>query len=342
MAFHNFLILRTGAIGDVIHTLPFIKALANSLKYKKIVYAMSASLAPLMSYVSEIDEIVELDLHTGLKGLWEQAHALKEIDEFPRFSDLINLQPHWKTHFISGILRPKQVFTYNKKIHPEKHAWQNFALSYFKEDDHNFKEFSLPDNLPLIKLPLNIIIQKTQSVSFLGQTIAFILGVGKYRPHRAWPLKHWLQLLKLIESDQGLKPNIILIGGEDEQKLAAEFMMALPDSSKIKITNLVGKLDLIGTAAVLSKCILAIGADTGPTHLSAALGIYTIGLFGPTSASRHAPFKGIALRSSNQLLACAKDFNEKKCVRKVLNCMENLIPDQVWIATNSFLRLQNK
>lgn len=333
MAFHNFLILRTGAIGDVIHTLPFIKILANSFKHKKITYAMSPYLAPLMKYVNGIDEILEFNLHTGPKGLWQQACHFNQINEFPRFSDLINLQPHWKTKFFSAFLKTQRKFIYskNKKANSQYHAWEDFALSYFHPQDSNFKDFCLIDNLPLIKLPLNLIIEKTQQISFVHQTIVFILGVGKHRPHRAWPLKNWLQLLKLIDNQKPM--SIILLGGEDEKDLAQEFMANLPPLNKIKLINLVGQLDLLGTAAILSKCYLAVGADTGPTHLAAALGIYTIGLFGPTSALRHAPFKGIALKSSS---TCALSCNQKKCTRKVLNCMESLIPEQVWFAINNY------
>ena len=50
-----------------------------------------------------------------------------------------------------------------------------------------------------------------------------------------------------------------------------------------EVINTTGKFTLGETAALLNRCRLLIANDSGPLHLGAAIGIPTIGLFGPTN-----------------------------------------------------------
>ena len=43
-------------------------------------------------------------------------------------------------------------------------------------------------------------------------------------------------------------------------------------------------------AAIISKCNLVIANDSGPMHISAALGVPTLGIFGPTNPKAHGPY----------------------------------------------------
>ena len=59
--------------------------------------------------------------------------------------------------------------------------------------------------------------------------------------------------------------------------------------------DLVGGLELPEVAAVMARCALFVGNDSGLMHLAAATGIPTVGLFGPTPASEYAPVGARAL-----------------------------------------------
>jgi ADP-heptose:LPS heptosyltransferase len=53
---------------------------------------------------------------------------------------------------------------------------------------------------------------------------------------------------------------------------------------------LVGRVDLLTAAAVLRRCALFIGNDTGLMHIAAACGMPTLGLFGPSPSRQYAPW----------------------------------------------------
>jgi heptosyltransferase-1 len=352
MAFKNFCIIRSGAIGDVIHTLPMVRILGRVHKNKKIVYAMDESLAPLMSFAKGIDEIYPINLKSNLLDVMNQAQNLK-LSTKERFNYLINLQPSLKTKVMSYILNPEKVVTYEKNSKKKKvtsrniefkpgdnefiepHAWYDFAESYFHELD--LKGFNIGEFFPLIEIPLEL--QKnaigTLNLPPAEKLMAIIPGVGLHRPHRAWPLKNWVAFLELLEARHPEYINVLIIGGEEEINLSNQLISMLPQFKRLNIINLAGEYNLLGTASVLSACDLVIGGDTGPTHLAGALGVKTLCLFGPTSPVRHAPFQGIGIQANDY--KCARECNQKKCGRKVLGCMESLTPEEVWLAMNEDL-----
>lgn len=55
-----------------------------------------------------------------------------------------------------------------------------------------------------------------------------------------------------------------------------------------------GRTNLTGTAALLRRCGLVIGCDTGPIHIAAAVGAKVIGLYGPTDPAVAGPYGSVA------------------------------------------------
>src|SRR5262249_49621463 len=101
---------------------------------------------------------------------------------------------------------------------------------------------------------------------------------------RAWSMDGWLNLVEhLTEKDTHLP---VLVGGSDEveigDKIASRFQG--------KVLNLCGKLSLLQTAVVLRQCSLVVSADTGPAHISVAVGTPVVGLYGPTAPARSGPY----------------------------------------------------
>ena len=67
--------------------------------------------------------------------------------------------------------------------------------------------------------------------------------------------------------------------------MAAPVLAALGD----RAVDLVGHIALPEAAAVLARCALFVGNDSGLMHLSAATGTPTLGLFGPSRVEEYAP-----------------------------------------------------
>lgn len=89
-----------------------------------------------------------------------------------------------------------------------------------------------------------------------------------------------------------------LIGGTDELELCQRLELEKSD----KYLNLIGKLSLSETSAVLKSCRVLVSGDTGPAHMAVAVGTPVIGLYGPTNPRRSGPYgcENLILDQSNR------------------------------------------
>lgn len=125
------------------------------------------------------------------------------------------------------------------------------------------------------------LIPKTGPVLALGPTANW---GGKM-----WPGERFAELALRLTAPDGPLPGarIAVFGGPDERLQANPVLSAIPRERRI---DLVGKVDILTTGACLERCSMYIGNDSGLMHLSAAIGIPTLGLFGPSDERAYAPW----------------------------------------------------
>lgn len=105
---------------------------------------------------------------------------------------------------------------------------------------------------------------------------------GTAMPGKRWPVDRFAAVARQLAID-GLQ--IVLTGGPGDSDLAQH----LADELSVPVVNLTGALNLMGTAAVISKAAVYVGCDTGVSHLAAAVGTPTVAIFGPTNPDRYGP-----------------------------------------------------
>lgn len=109
-----------------------------------------------------------------------------------------------------------------------------------------------------------------------GPWIGLIVGAGD--PARLVPVGIWrtwiTQFLSLIP-----RGRVVLIGHGAECHRAQEIQQTLPPSSLGRIWDITGRTTIHELAEVLTRCDRVIGSDTGPLHLSAAVGTPVIGWY---------------------------------------------------------------
>jgi ADP-heptose:LPS heptosyltransferase len=103
---------------------------------------------------------------------------------------------------------------------------------------------------------------------------------------KIWPAERFVGLFRALATGPLAGARAVVLGGPEarERPLAAPVLAALPDA-----IDLCGALSLPEAAAVLARCALFVGNDSGLMHLAASAGTPTLGLFGPTPADEYAP-----------------------------------------------------
>lgn len=116
------------------------------------------------------------------------------------------------------------------------------------------------------------------------RVVALHLGCGARAAARRWPVKRFAQLAERL-CVGGYADAVILTGTADEQPLVREFVAGFSG----RAVDATGLGTIERTAEALRRCNLAVSNDTGLMHLAAAMGVPTIGLFGPNTPRRYAP-----------------------------------------------------
>ncbi len=150
--------------------------------------------------------------------------------------------------------------------------------------------------------------------------------------YKVWPLAKARQCLERMRI---LRPGlqVLLTGGPRDRQAADALCEGLSG-----VHNFAGRLDIAGTAALLTGALCVVAPDTGVAHLAAALDVPVIALFAPTSAKLIGPR---AARAPTVLLQKPQTCDpcvEKRCPYTPKNCMDQIGVDEVLDALAGALR----
>ena len=270
---HNILVIRGGALGDFLVTLPAFKLLRDQWPDARIEFLGNPRFGEL-----------------GLNRYYFDGVRSLERGSLARFFvPGAELDPDWADYFsefdllISYLYDPDDFFHANlarcatgQIIRGTPEVRVSPASRHFAQP---LKELGLTLDDPGSELFLT-----AEDTAFarnfhaqLGERVlAFHPGSGS--PTKNWPLRNWQELIAGARA-LGFEP--LLVAGETEREMLSE----LTPLSSTQALN----LPLTHLAAVLQQSRVFIGHDSGVTHLAAATGVPTIALFGPTDPARWAP-----------------------------------------------------
>lgn len=322
----KILILRFGAIGDVVHSTALFRSIKQAYPEVEIYYATFKTPSLNIQNDPDLKKVFILEGKT-------YAYFIKFAKELRKenFDVLINLQPSVKTKFFCMLLGVRKILTYKKTF--KLHAVENF----WRTAKPVFKNIKLPEELKLyIKEESE---KKIKSmINTEKPVIAFNPGVSSTRQGRRWSVNYWKELAgKLIEN---YDCEIVLTGSKEDK----EFVEQILDKSH-GIKSFCGKLTIPENTALLSLCDIVISGDTGPLHIATAVNTFAIGLYGAAPIMRTGPYGKhcVALNSDRDCVPC----NRRKC--KYLKkgelytpCMLDIKPETVFEKIKKHLKQSNR
>lgn len=157
--------------------------------------------------------------------------------------------------------------------------------------------------------------------------IAMHLGAGF--PSKCLPVSTFADVAKELWTRWGA--SLIVLGGPEDRPIVDSFLGNLP----FQPLDLAGKLTLKETAAVLERCRLFVGNDSGPMHMAAAVGTPVVAFFGPSEPRNYRPY-GVDYRIVEVDLDC-RPCDHVHCVHDVNYCMTSISPERIIVACNELL-----
>ncbi len=334
--FSRILLSRLKFIGDVVLTTPVIRAVRQKYPEAFIAYLGEKNAASLLEHNPCLDEVIPFDL--AKPALFEQPRVMrllrqKKFDAFvdffsnPRTALLaaasgarvrigkdVKGRGRLYTDRIKDDGKPKTAvqfhYQYVKPLGVEPTAWRTevFLTEDEKREARNYLSWQ------------GIDVSRT------------IVGVhpGASWPAKMWPAENFGALIDRLRAK--LNAQVVLTQGPGDAEVVKKVLHASVGNSLA-----IPPLPLRQLAAIVSLFSLYIANDNGTMHISAALGVRTIGIFGPgeeaiwfpyvppfyDAASGHA-----ALRMDVPCHPCHLDFCNRSGAG-YMECMKLLTVDEV-------------
>ena len=327
--YQNILIIKPGAVGDLLQMTPVIRALrAYSPKAKISLLVGSDITADLFKNDPRIFETVVFERdgrHRSLSArlaLWRYLHK-------QGYDLVLNYQrSNLRTWFLASAALPSRVLVYHKTKDRTVHAVTNYL------------ETLLPLGLAPTDLDLELFLDEGartyarhlfSSQGLEGRTV-IALNPGATHGVNRWSMGHFAELADLIADRMQASP--LIIGGPDDIPLADGVVAR----SRTKPFSIAGRTSLLQLGAVLEKCSLLVSGDTGPLHMATAVGTRTIALFGAADPGRTGPVgKGHRVIQATGI-DCVPCRSRRCSNQKHLECMENITAQEVAAVIDGILR----
>ena len=269
----RILVIRGGAIGDFICTLPAIAALRDhwpEAQLEILGYPHIAALAQGRQYADAIRSI--------------EARAMAGF-----FIPKGILDPAWMDYFgsfhvvISYLFDPDEIFAVNirrcgvKQYIPASPKPR--ALPAAAHYCRPLETLAIYVTQPIPRVFPNAADRQAanQFLSQFSSNRIVALHPGSGSAKKNWPVEKFTALARWLVDE--LDRQLVVVRGEADESVVAQLVAALPPRS----VTLAAGLKLGELAAVLERCTAFVGNDSGITHLAAAVGTPTVALFGPAS-----------------------------------------------------------
>src|SRR2546422_9210466 len=159
--------------------------------------------------------------------------------------------------------------------------------------------------------------------------VRIAIGAGaSYGSAKCWPPSRFAEVANRLQSEADA--DVILFGTAAEAAVAA----AITSAMRRPPVDLAGKTAISDLAALLSRCHLFIGNDSGAMHVAAAVGLPVVAIFGPTDPHGTAPV------TSRRTIVQEKPFCSPCFLRRCPidhRCMKSITPEAVAAAARTWL-----
>jgi ADP-heptose:LPS heptosyltransferase len=324
----SILLILPGALGDVVNTIPALKALRAHFPGSRLEAAGTRERMELLLAGRIVDAIYEFDLH-GFQALF--AEKISEENRIKKFLEKFDLIISWiqdRHGFLEQNLEKtgKPSIFFREKLPLAKGSGPASETLSQPVRELGIKEFPA---WPGLELPSKHLHRATE---ILGEDCSACLVVhpGSGSKSKCWPPERFAQAADVLAREFSLQV-LALEGPADE--LASARMCGNLGSNPRLIRN----RSVLDVACVLSRARIYLGNDSGISHLAAALGVPSVVIFGPTDPAVWGPREPWA-RIIAPAVACAPCSEEVRRTCPERKCLDELQVREVIIRARELLR----
>ncbi|MFC1559391.1 glycosyltransferase family 9 protein [Gemmatimonadota bacterium] len=333
----RILVIRFSSLGDVVLADPVFRALKRRLPESSITFLTKSEYAGIHRSNPDVDEIREFDPAT------RSLSSLIQMVRSSGFSEIIDLHGSLRSRLITlaggtltrrfrqerfkrslMVLRPPF-----KRIRPITPVIDRYLIAAGSDESSN--GHVAEEGVPVVHLTSGEIetgrAWRWNVMSGHEGRLIVLLPGAKHAP-KEWPLFHFAELARLIELG-GDTPVVVVPPDNRElgsvlQDMEESVILAEPVP------------DIMELASLLATADGVVANDSGPMHLSAALGTPTVGLFGPTSPDLGFTPRGNRVTHIYRGVSCSpcSKHGQRVCWKRERHCMLDMTPRDIMDALN--------
>lgn len=275
----RFLIVKTSSMGDVVHALPVVSDIRANYAAAEIDWLVEAPFAAIPQMHPGVSRVLPMAWRKWRRalfdaGTWRAMGALRQQMRAGHYDLVLDLQGLLKSALwarqagvpVAGydrhsIREPLAAHAYWRRVAVSR---QLHAVQRCRQLVAGVLNYPLPAGLPAdfgLRAPAG---------GWVPRGAYAVLIPNASRPEKLWPERHWVAVGRHLQ-ERGWQP--IVLWGRDTEQTLAERIAASCDGDVPPFLK-VGEM-----AAVLAGAQVVVGLDTGFTHLAAALGRPTLGIY---------------------------------------------------------------
>ncbi|MBU1125062.1 MAG: lipopolysaccharide heptosyltransferase II, partial [Candidatus Omnitrophica bacterium] len=340
MKHRKILIIKFSSLGDVILSTAALRQLRKKFdKSYSISLLTSEENKDVLLRCPYIDELLVADFNNkdkGFYGLMRLGHFLRK----KQFDIVFDLQNNRKSHLLAyysgayhryGYDNKKFSFLLNHRIPDDKppidpvtHQFRVLKMAGVTLEDPHLELWPSEEDRQSVDEFLS-----AEWLSAAQKIVGINLSASRRWLTKSWPMP---QLVKFCE-ELGRRDIRVVLTGSASDREAAESLVARAKGAKL--INMCARTSINQLACLIKRCDVYVSADSSPLHVSAAMEIPFVSLFGPTDPRRHMPpAKNFILIRKN--IPCSPCYRPKCSSKK---CMAMISSDEVIGAVEKLLKV---
>ncbi|HEX4164423.1 MAG TPA: glycosyltransferase family 9 protein [Bryobacteraceae bacterium] len=266
------LVIRLGAMGDILHALPAVSALKASFPRRPLLWLVASKWLPLLACHPDIDELIPFD-RSGLHSFRRFRHTLRTL----RPEIAIDFQGLVQSAILGRVARPQRFFGFDRSVAREPLASLLYSDPFPVTGPHRVER--------------NIQLAQAAGASAVPSEIWLPPGNAEGEPFEepyvlASPLAGWSSKQWPLERYDQLGARL------RHEGLSLVLNVPPPQLTNLRIFEnvVVQSTSLSGLIYSTRRAAAVLGVDSGPLHLAAALRKPGVALFGPTDPAQTGPY----------------------------------------------------
>lgn len=332
----SILIVRLGALGDVVHAMPVVPALRARWPEARIDWLVDPRYVPVVQLVNGLERAIAFDPRS-LFAQDEHTGALATIGALrhEHYDVVFDLQGLVKSAAAARLAAGDQTIGFARE-HLREPAARFFytqtvdvpaGLHVIEKNLTLLTSVGVPLARPQfsLTLPTSPLVERVRAR--FGETGYVAVNPGAAWPNKRWPAERFGQVAARIHDTRRLRTLVVWGPGEES------FAEAVATASR-GAAEMAPATEIVELFGVLHGARLAIAGDTGPLHIAAAVGTPVVALFGPTDPARNGPWRTDDV-SVSRLAHCECHY-ERRC-RRAVPCIDDISVDEVVSAVDERL-----